>query len=141
MRGVARVLRSAVRIYDVVGRYGGEEFLVVLPDADEGDSIETAQRIRSAIAALAWPLRPVTISTGWPRSRPRRLIRTMLVAEADQALYESKRNGRDCVTHFHELQTTTCDDSLSRGIEDSALRIVRCPRSAEHRDAQLVFSR
>ena len=52
----------------------------------------------------------------------------------DRALYQSKRSGRDCVTHFDELQEPAVDGRFPPGSEDSALRIVGRSRSAEHRD-------
>lgn len=102
LRAVARVLRSALRAGDVAGRYGGEEFLVVLPEADWADAVRTAERIRSAVSRLELPLPPVTISLGVATLGNRSASAAALVAEADQALYVSKRSGRDRVTHLHD---------------------------------------
>jgi diguanylate cyclase (GGDEF)-like protein len=110
LRAVAGVLLGAVRTEDFVGRYGGEEFLVVLPDADEAGSVRTAERIRIAVRALSLPLPPVTISAGVASLRDQSLSTAGLIAAADDALYVSKRSGRDRVTHFaHEPRIEAAD--------------------------------
>jgi diguanylate cyclase (GGDEF)-like protein len=101
LRSVARALVSAVRAEDLAGRYGGEEFLAVLPEADETGSVGTAERIRTAVKALSLPGPPVTISLGVTTLRAQCATAAALVSEADQALFTSKRSGRDRVTHFH----------------------------------------
>jgi len=100
LRVVARVLLSTVRAEDVAGRYGGEEFLVVLPDIDLAGSVTVAERIRTAVRALNLPLPPVTISLGVATLEAQSSSVAALVAKADRALYVSKRSGRDRVTHF-----------------------------------------
>ncbi|MFI5459040.1 MAG: GGDEF domain-containing protein [Isosphaerales bacterium] len=102
LRAVARVVLSSVRTEDVAGRYGGEEFLVVLPETDEAGSAQLAERIRTAVKALDSPLPPVTISLGVATLRAQWSSVAALVAKADQALYVSKQTGRDRVTHFHQ---------------------------------------
>ncbi|HWC81528.1 MAG TPA: GGDEF domain-containing protein [Pseudonocardiaceae bacterium] len=52
LRAVAEAIRHSVRSYDLVGRWGGEEFVVLLPGAGQSDTLATAERIRSAICAL-----------------------------------------------------------------------------------------
>jgi diguanylate cyclase len=103
LRDVSAVLRSAVRGHDVVGRYGGEEFLAVFPGADAGGAVRLAERIRAAVAARDWPLRPVTISLGVATLAAEAPDPAALVAAADRALYASKRRGRDRVTHCRDL--------------------------------------
>jgi diguanylate cyclase (GGDEF)-like protein len=101
LRAVARVVLSSVRTEDVAGRYGGEEFLVVLPETDEAGSVEAAERIRMSVRALDLPLPPVTISLGVATLGAQTSSVAALVATADQALYVSKQSGRDRVTHLH----------------------------------------
>lgn len=95
-----RLLRS-VRSYDFVGRYGGEEFLVVLTNCDSDNAIERAEELRQAIAGAPveterGPI-PVTISMGvlstqiMRSSSPDELLR-----EVDAALYTAKDAGRNC---------------------------------------------
>jgi len=102
LRAVARVVLSSVRTEDVAGRYGGEEFLVVLPETDEVGSVGLAERIRSAVRAWDLPLPPVTISLGVATLGAQSSSVAALVAKADQALYVSKQTGRDRVTHFQQ---------------------------------------
>jgi diguanylate cyclase (GGDEF)-like protein len=100
LRAVARAVRSSVRKGDVAGRFGGEEFLVVLPETDEAGAVGLAERIRAAVRALDLPLPPVTISLGVATLGPQCASVKALVAKADQALHVSKQTGRDRVTHF-----------------------------------------
>jgi len=103
LRAVARVVQSSVRVEDVAGRYGGEEFLVVLPETGEAGSVTTAERIRAGVRALDLPLPPVTISLGVATLGAQSSNVAALVAQADEALYVSKQSGRDRVTLFHSL--------------------------------------
>ncbi len=97
--GVARVT-AALRASDVVGRYGGEEFLVVMPGCDAEGARAACERARAAVAATPFDLGdrkvPVTVSVGvagWEGARDL----GELVDRADAALYRAKRGGRDRV--------------------------------------------
>jgi diguanylate cyclase (GGDEF)-like protein len=104
LRAVADALKGQSRDYDKVGRFGGEEFVLLLAQADGDDACKIAERIRSHIGEMAVPIddRPqapcvqVTISIGvsaMERSDPREL--TDLLAAADSALYKAKEDGRN----------------------------------------------
>jgi two-component system, cell cycle response regulator len=92
---VANALRGGVRAEDTVGRMGGEEFLVLLPDTGRSAAARAAERLRAAVAAADGP-EPLTASVGWatlePDEQPDDLVR-----RADDALYEAKDQGRDRV--------------------------------------------
>ncbi|HYY10818.1 MAG TPA: GGDEF domain-containing protein, partial [Kineosporiaceae bacterium] len=95
---VARRLREAVRDGDVVARWGGEEFLVLLPRVPDADSVlQAAERLRAAVGGSVVPTtagdRTVTASFGACLRRPG----TDPLRAADEALYEAKRGGRDRV--------------------------------------------
>jgi diguanylate cyclase (GGDEF)-like protein len=99
LRAFADVLRETLRESDVAGRWGGEEFLLLLPGADLGGAIHLAERVRMGLADKRIPSAPdlrVTASfgvaeySGEPNSE-------QLVAAADSALYEAKRAGKDRV--------------------------------------------
>jgi diguanylate cyclase (GGDEF)-like protein len=101
LREVAKRLLWAVRSYDFVGRYGGEEFLVVLNNCDTTHAFARAEEIRYAIANLPvqtdrGPL-PVTMSLGVLSSRDWDLhLVEEVLQEVDAALYEAKAAGRNC---------------------------------------------
>ncbi|MGL4550021.1 MAG: sensor domain-containing diguanylate cyclase [Gemmataceae bacterium] len=98
LRAVAGLLRGAARVTDLVGRYGGEEFVAVLPDTDAEGALAVAERCRQAVAEAGWALRPVTVSAG-AATLTDGGDAAALVDAADRALYRSKRDGRDRVTH------------------------------------------
>jgi diguanylate cyclase (GGDEF)-like protein/PAS domain S-box-containing protein len=98
-------LRSAVRQYDQIGRFGGDEFLVVCPRVDNADTArEVAQRITASlvqpvkITANVIDLR-ASVGVAWTSHV---IDADTLVARADQAMYESKRNGSSSVSLFSD---------------------------------------
>jgi two-component system, cell cycle response regulator len=99
LRGLADRLRSRVREEDVVARFGGEEFLVILPDTGASGAATAAEDLREAVAAQPFPVGrialPLTVSVGWATWRGEPLER--LIARADRGLYAAKEAGRDCV--------------------------------------------
>jgi diguanylate cyclase (GGDEF)-like protein len=102
LRQVAARMRAAVRRYDAVGRYGGEEFLIVLPRCERVGGLALAERIRHAIGAECFRAGDVeirlTCSLGAACARPPVVpLADDLVREADAALYRAKHQGRDRV--------------------------------------------
>ena len=97
---VADVLRASVRRVDMVSRWGGEEFLILLPDTDVQAAAELAERIRGQVTARVRRHETsetrVTVTSGIATLRPRESIEAT-IHRADLALYEGKRSGRDRV--------------------------------------------
>lgn len=102
LRKVAQAMRDCVRRYDSVGRYGGEEFLALLPGCDQANAMGHAERLRAAVAAVTieTPTAAIhpTISLGvtvWDKnSNP---DESRLIHTADLALYCAKNAGRNRV--------------------------------------------
>lgn len=97
LRRVARAARQAVRPTDLVGRLGGEEFVVLLPGMGEARALELAETLRRAIAASADGIEagpPVTASIGVALKVPGGSAASLL-GEADRALYRAKAAGRN----------------------------------------------
>lgn len=97
----ARGSRETLRAGDILGRWGGEEFLLVLPDTPLEAAIHSLERLRSVVLAIHLPasggdLR-VTLSAGLAIASPELRSLDELVARADAALYEAKNQGRDLV--------------------------------------------
>jgi len=101
LRQAAKAICESTRRYDSVGRYGGEEFLVVLPGCDACNALSHAERLRTAVANLGvdfngHQIRP-TLSLGVAVSnKPPYASAFDLVQAADWALYQAKREGRNC---------------------------------------------
>jgi diguanylate cyclase (GGDEF)-like protein len=101
LRLVSAELQRVVRRRDAIYRYGGEEFLVVMPDTSLEAASEAAERIRSAVAALQIPAGAnpadgtLTISGGVAFSLAAREQWETVLAAADRALYQAKAAGRD----------------------------------------------
>jgi diguanylate cyclase (GGDEF)-like protein len=118
LRAIAHTLRIFLREYDLAGRFGGEEFALLLPQTSAADARQIAERLRGYIAATpisvaddpgAEPLQ-VTVSIGvaalgvsWDRGTGSQL--TDLLALADNALYRAKNAGRNQVWMFTDTAT------------------------------------
>jgi two-component system cell cycle response regulator len=114
LRQVARRIRAGCRVSDVAGRYGGEEFTLLLPDTDIEGAVAVAEKLRGAVSAE--PVRAaiadsamaeagavivdvnVRVSVGVAVRQPTMLDPESLYAAADNALYRAKQAGRDQVS-------------------------------------------
>lgn len=110
LREVAECFRQSVRSEDVVCRYGGEEFIIILPETNEETAIERAEVIRHAVGQLrvrskGENLRQISVSIGVALYPAPAHDATDLVRLADRALYDAKHAGRDRVHVARESVT------------------------------------
>ncbi len=104
LRAVSAAMAAQVRPSDLVYRYGGEEFLVIMPGEGLEGAMRTADRLRAAVECLGIinpgkePPGPLTLSVGVAELAPGDQLRPKdVLARADAALYSAKQRGRNCV--------------------------------------------
>lgn len=101
LQAVSECLARNIRKSDLLGRVGGEEFVVFLPDTDKAGAIELAEKLRASVAQLpafsSEGIAPVSVSIGVAQSSPEDLDTSAMQHRADQAMYVAKRNGRNQV--------------------------------------------
>jgi diguanylate cyclase (GGDEF)-like protein len=124
LRGVAQVLAANVRASDLVGRYGGEEFMLVLAETNVEEGAALAEKLRSLVegqtfSVLGNPALSVTISVGIVGGFGQQLHMDALVRDADAAMYSAKSLGRNQTYIFAE--------------PDEEARVPRAPISAAGR--------
>ena len=104
LRAVTDALQSQLRAYDLAGRFGGEEFAILLPHAREVDALHVAERLRAHIAMMSIPVGDepgsepalrLTISVGVASLDGSSRELTDMLAAADAALYCAKETGRN----------------------------------------------
>lgn len=95
---VAERLRQSIRAGDLAGRYGGDEFCVLLPNTEPSQALDVMERLRQDIAALQCPSAPnlrISLSIGVAGFDTQLRDATAWLTQADQALYNAKRQGRN----------------------------------------------
>jgi diguanylate cyclase (GGDEF)-like protein/PAS domain S-box-containing protein len=113
LRALTACFRENTRGIDVVGRYGGEEFVLLLPETPLPEAVQIAERLRESIAALSVPVCPVngdssadsvriTVSIGIAVVVPGIRKLSVLIELSDQAMYRAKASGRNCVVVWTE---------------------------------------
>jgi two-component system cell cycle response regulator len=120
LQETGRRLSHIVRAYDSIGRYGGEEFLIVVPGSDEKELCELAERIRAAIACVPVDAGQkkihMTLSIGAAVARADENSAAGVIEAADRALYKAKKAGRNrikfCVQQPTVLSEAARHDSI-----------------------------
>lgn len=106
---LAQTMKSLCRDSDIVCRYGGDEFIVVMPHTSHQESVIAIERIRRAARDICVPNHiPISVSCGitsftFERDKYSFDVREVLFSEADRALYQAKEQGKDQVVHFTQL--------------------------------------
>ena len=95
----ARLMRACLRDIDTGGRYGGDEFGIVMPDTQWEDAIVAAEHLRRQVAAYAFTRDGLrcTVSIGLAEIHPTMATVSDWIDAADRGLYQAKRQGRDCI--------------------------------------------
>lgn len=121
LQGIGKLLRESCRVYDVPGRYGGEEFCIVLPETKAGNTTVVAERIRQRLAAteLACGETSVVVTAsigiaGTDTSNDGEVLSPAgLIDRADQALYAAKHHGRNRVATWGTALLELAGDATS----------------------------
>ena len=147
LREVGRRLRTALRQEDFVGRYGGEEFAIILTDVDLTDACQTAERLRAIVATQPYPWKAedtettvdvaVTASIGVAVYTLHGSKREELIQFADAAMYEAKHSGRNCVRiadiEKPSVQEKASEDRHEHMIETTAVQALTAAAQAHDR--------
>lgn len=104
LKEIAQRIQKSIRRQDVLARYGGEEFIIGLPGAQEQEAFDIAQRIRKTIERGNINNILVTASLGVSEMKDPNEKPDDFIKRADQALYKSKKSGRNIVTKFSDLE-------------------------------------
>jgi two-component system cell cycle response regulator len=109
LKGLVEEMTRSVREMDTVARYGGEEFVLIFPETTTEQALLVADRLRRRVAArlfsvagLPHPL-GITVSVGLASFPDDALTKRTLVERADQALYQAKRSGKNCLVTASSL--------------------------------------
>ncbi len=112
LRNISDIMKNSIRTYDILGRYGGEEFLIVLPDSGFEDVFMLAERIRADIKAhplaesdLITAIK-VTVSLGIASMLDTDISVDNMIKRADDGLYKAKNLGRDRVAWIDDIPVT-----------------------------------
>ncbi|MDX2148980.1 MAG: diguanylate cyclase [Planctomycetota bacterium] len=101
LQGFAKLIQRESRASDIACRYGGEEFVLIMPDTAPGEASTVCERIRAALEQVTWPSHPerrVTVSIGAAGFAGGTTVKEQQLLElADKALYSAKRSGRNRV--------------------------------------------
>jgi diguanylate cyclase (GGDEF)-like protein/PAS domain S-box-containing protein len=111
LQKVAEALRAGARKSDMVVRYGGEEFAVLMSDCEADPALALAERIRHRVASISIPERSITVSVGVSTIVGGNGVGRMLLEQADVALYAAKAAGRNRVMHHRHIQSSLANAS------------------------------
>lgn len=97
LQTLAKVLKQNIRSSDIVGRYGGEEFMVIVPDTKIDEAWQLAEKLRQSVEQFSFDeVNKVTISIGVSQLNMQDNRSEEIIKRADEALYKAKEEGRNC---------------------------------------------
>ncbi|HEY9229992.1 MAG TPA: diguanylate cyclase, partial [Gemmatimonadaceae bacterium] len=148
LRVVAGTLRELAQSTGIIGRYAGDEFVILLPHTPPEEAAELAERIRGTVRRASVPLRErsgsisVTLSMGVVGARAEHGDFDSLFEAADKALYEAKRRGRDTVVSSSDGEEDSHEPTINLkqfvGREAELQRLVRLLETTMESGPQLV---
>ena len=106
LQKVADTLRGVARKSDIVVRYGGEEFAVLMSDSEADPALALAERIRQSIESIILSQRPISVSVGVSTVLGGDGVGSVLLEQADIALYAAKAAGRNRVMHHRHVRSS-----------------------------------
>ena len=126
LRNLSKLIRATIRPIDVACRYGGEEFLVAMPETDRDEAYQLAEKLRQRIESTPFPHREkqpggrVSISGGIAAYPKDGMQVEELIQMGDEALYKSKKGGRNRVTLYRGIQIGETDEMMTQLTDASA---------------------
>jgi diguanylate cyclase (GGDEF)-like protein len=129
LAGIAEIIRQNIREYDIAGRFGGEEFTIVLPEAELAKARSLAERLRQAVEATGFEVKtsstPIqaTMSFGVACFPEDATTPTDLIHVADVAVYQAKLKGRNCFVCASDISHLVGPDSAAISVEDRLMEL------------------
>lgn len=113
---IVRLFQKRLRNTDILGRWGGEEFIIICPNTSSSDAYKLAEKLRQVLASTNFePVGYTTASFGIVECGERHQLPQDLIRHADEALYEAKAMGRNCTVVYHRSLDSI--NSFSRASE------------------------
>ena len=104
LQQVAQCLSAGRRVADIVARIGGDEFVMILPETEINGALKVSRKIRVAVTEISSLKRPISVSIGLTAPGSPKIEAKLTLQQADQALYESKRMGKNRISVFENQQ-------------------------------------
>lgn len=99
--GIVNAIKKSLRATDVIGRYGGEEFVLILKQVDDNDALKVIERVRQDVEAIEWPYAGLKTTVSIGMMKKCNMSTDKLFISVDQLLYEAKRSGKNRVVYKH----------------------------------------